>query len=241
MNRLSHQPKTLILAISVALGFGVLAVGCSGGNGNNMNGTNPGMTSTSANANANGMQANGGMQAGQGNSAQPASDTWITTKVKTALATMQGVDNSAVHVETNNGVVMLTGTASSQASVNAMKNAAMNVKGVTRVDTSGLHVGGSAMAGTSASASSAGMSAGMGNSHNPVSDTWISTKVMAKLHTIDGLDNSDLHVETNDGVVMLTGSVASDTKKDMAVAAVKSIQGVKSVDTSDLKVGTSSK
>ncbi len=81
------------------------------------------------------------------------------------------------------------------------------------------------------------MQAGSGDSQSPVSDTWITTKVRAKLHTIDGLDNSDISVETNNGVVVLSGHVASQDQLDTAVSAVKTIEGVKDVDTSMLETG----
>lgn len=81
------------------------------------------------------------------------------------------------------------------------------------------------------------MQAGSGDSQSPVSDTWITTKVQAKLHTISGLDNGDVSVETNNGNVILSGRVNSQDQLNTAVSAVKTIKGVKSVDTSNLKTG----
>lgn len=81
------------------------------------------------------------------------------------------------------------------------------------------------------------MQAGAGDSQSPVSDTWITTKVQAKLHTISGLDNGDVSVETNNGNVILTGRVDSQDQLNTAVSAIKTIKGVKSVDTSNLKTG----
>lgn len=81
------------------------------------------------------------------------------------------------------------------------------------------------------------MQTGAGDSQSPVSDTWITTKVQAKLHTISGLDNSDVSVETNNGNVILSGRVDSQDQLNTAVSAIKTIQGVKSVDTSNLKTG----
>lgn len=241
MNRFSHPPKTLILAGAIVLGFAMLGAGCS------QNNSDAGTTSNMANAGTSGNHAstsgnhaatsnsnadtNGGMSAGVGNSTQPVSDTWITTKVKTALATMKGVNNSDIDVETNNGVVTLTGTATSQDSIQAMASAAKHVKGVTQVNTSGLHV-------EATSANDEHLSAGVGNSHEPVSDTWITTKVLAALQTVNGLNNSGIGVETNNGIVVLTGHVDSQKKVDAAVAEIKTVNGVKGVDTSRLKIGS---
>src|SRR5699024_1755686 len=156
MNRLSHQPKALLAAITLGLGFAVVGAGCS--QNNDAADTAPSSpmagAATSGNragtGNADRMGAgdnqanadtNGDMSAGVGNSNQPVSDTWITTKVKAALATTDGIDSSEVDVETNNGVVTLTGSAASQDAVQAMAKVARDIKGVTRVDTSGVQVG----------------------------------------------------------------------------------------------------
>jgi len=56
---------------------------------------------------------------------------------------------------------------------------------------------------------------------------------------VDGLDNTDLGVETNDGVVALTGRVDSQQMLDAAVAKIKTVKGVKDVDTSRLDIGGS--
>jgi hyperosmotically inducible protein len=71
-------------------------------------------------------------------SEQPVTDTWITTKVKTELATTDGVSSMDIDVETLNGVVTLTGTLDSQMSIDKAVAAAQSVKGVKSVDSSGL-------------------------------------------------------------------------------------------------------
>ncbi len=73
---------------------------------------------------------------------QPVTDTWITTKVKSELATTEGVKSMDIDVETMNGVVTLTGTQASQAAVQKAVAAAKSVKGVKSVDASGLKAGG---------------------------------------------------------------------------------------------------
>ena len=73
------------------------------------------------------------------------------------------------------------------------------------------------------------------NSEQPVTDTWITTKVKAELATTDGVKSTDISVTTVDGVVTLTGVLASPTGVEKAIAAAKSIKGVRSVDASGLK------
>jgi hyperosmotically inducible protein len=71
-------------------------------------------------------------------SAQPATDAWITTKVKAELASTRGVDSTDVSVTTLNGVVTLTGVLANDMAVKKAIAAAQSVKGARQVDASGL-------------------------------------------------------------------------------------------------------
>ncbi len=73
-------------------------------------------------------------------------------------------------------------------------------------------------------------------SEQPISDTWITTKVKADLAATDGVSSTDISVETTNGVVTLIGVLDSKTAVDKAIATAKGIKGVKSVDSSGLKV-----
>lgn len=73
-------------------------------------------------------------------SAQPVDDTWITTKVKSSLLADTAVAGTRIDVDTVNGVVFLTGTAGSQAQVDAAKKLAAGIQGVSKVDASKLKV-----------------------------------------------------------------------------------------------------
>ncbi len=69
-----------------------------------------------------------------------------------------------------------------------------------------------------------------------VSDGWITTKVKAELATTKGIQSTDISVTTVDGVVTLTGVLQTKLAVKKAVAATRSIKGVKGVDASGLKV-----
>ncbi len=73
-------------------------------------------------------------------SSQPGSDTWITTKVKADLLATEDVSGLDLKVETVNGVVSLSGAVSSQAEKDRAVAVAKGIKGVTRVDASGIRV-----------------------------------------------------------------------------------------------------
>lgn len=63
-----------------------------------------------------------------------------------------------------------------------------------------------------------------------LSDTAITGKVKAKLMGKEGLDQSNIHVTTTNGVVTLKGSASNSDAKDLAEEKAKTVAGVKSVD-----------
>ncbi|WP_213605065.1 BON domain-containing protein [Pseudoxanthomonas japonensis] len=76
------------------------------------------------------------------------------------------------------------------------------------------------------------------DSSQPVTDTWITTKVKADLLATENVSGLDIKVETVDGVVTLSGAVASKAQKDKAIAVAKQIKGVKSVEASGLTLAS---
>jgi len=73
------------------------------------------------------------------------------------------------------------------------------------------------------------------DSDQPVTDTWITTKVKAELATTGGVKSNDVSVKTVDGTVTLTGVLPTKLAVDKAIAAAESVKGVKKVDHSGLK------
>jgi len=79
-------------------------------------------------------------EAEEADSSQPASDTWITTKVKTDLMATADVPGTTIDVETVNGTVKLAGTVDNKASADKAVAVAKKIKGVKSVDASALKV-----------------------------------------------------------------------------------------------------
>ena len=69
-----------------------------------------------------------------------AADAWITTKVKSEFGLTKGIEAGDITVSTNGGVVTLGGTVASAAEKLHAERVARHVKGVTKVDASGLTV-----------------------------------------------------------------------------------------------------
>ena len=63
-----------------------------------------------------------------------------------------------------------------------------------------------------------------------ITDTALTAKIKATLMSDDNIKSSDIHVTTTNGVVTLEGAVSSADAKAAAETAVRSIEGVKSVD-----------
>jgi hyperosmotically inducible protein len=62
-----------------------------------------------------------------------------------------------------------------------------------------------------------------------VSDTWITSKVKSTFLADSNLSGLDIKVETNQGVVALSGIVASSAERDLAIAKAGGIKGVKAI------------
>ena len=70
---------------------------------------------------------------------------------------------------------------------------------------------------------------------NAIGDKWITLKIHSQFVPEDALENSDIDVDTNRGVVMLNGTVASEAGRARAVAIAKATDGVNSV-TDNLRI-----
>ncbi len=66
-------------------------------------------------------------------------------------------------------------------------------------------------------------------SHQPVKDSYITTKVKAELAADHDTKARDIHVATVDGVVTLRGIAASAAEKDRAEQDAMRVKGVQAV------------
>ncbi|MEK1904254.1 MAG: BON domain-containing protein [Pseudomonas sp.] len=68
-----------------------------------------------------------------------------------------------------------------------------------------------------------------------VTDTWITSKVKSTFLADDSISGLDIKVETNQGVVSLSGIVPTDAERDLAIEKTKAIKGVHDVSADGLK------
>ncbi len=74
-----------------------------------------------------------------------------------------------------------------------------------------------------------GADAGADKARQAVEDTAITAKVKSKLLGTKDLKSTGIHVKTTNGAVDVTGTVSSTRQRDMALDAIRSVEGVVSV------------
>ncbi|WP_439640501.1 BON domain-containing protein [Nevskia sp.] len=160
-------------------------------------------------------------------------DTGITAKLKGRLASDARIEGSDISVETNNGVVTLSGSAKAGAAKEAAEELARNVEGVKGVDNQ--ITAPTALDTFVKDADKAADRAG-----EAITDTVITTKLKAALIADETTKGTAINVTTTDGRVTLSGKVTSGAEREKAISIATRTEGVKKVDADDLKVGSRS-
>ncbi|KOC87605.1 molecular chaperone OsmY [Winslowiella iniecta] len=139
-------------------------------------------------------------------------DSSVTAKVKAALVDDDAIKSTDISVETHSGVVTLSGFVASQDQAEKAVALTKTVEGVKSVSDK-LHV---------KDGKSQSMSGYAG-------DAATTSEIKAKLLADDIVPSRNVKVETNDGVVQLSGTVQNEAQSERAEGIAKAIEGVKSV------------
>ena len=143
-------------------------------------------------------------------------DPGITTAVKAKFAADDTVKAYQIDVDTKDNVVTLTGTVDNPEAKTVAVSMARNTDRVRDV-IDNLTVG----ANSEASAAD--------RVENAVGDAGITTEVKTKLLADSTVSGLKIDVDTEDGVVMLSGTVKTQAEKDQAVLLARQVGGVKDV------------
>lgn len=157
-------------------------------------------------------------------------DTAITAKVKAKLMGDDRLKNSHISVTTTNGVVTLEGSASSSSAKSAAQAAAKSVEGVKSVDNN--------LKTRATSKASAKTRDAVTKTERVASDSWITTKVKSEILASSVSKGFNVSVKTTHGVVVLRGTLPNRDAVDHVKDIASKVEGVKSVDTSALKVAS---
>jgi hyperosmotically inducible protein len=82
----------------------------------------------------------------------------------------------------------------------------------------------------SSGSAQSGTGATMQRAERAVDDSVITTKAKSALLADTTVKGSDIHVETNKGVVTLSGTVENERQRERAASIVRGLDGVKSVE-----------
>lgn len=140
------------------------------------------------------------------------SNSTIETQVKESFSKSKVLNSSTIAVTARNGVVYLEGTVDTNTQYEEAVTLAQATDGVTNVDVDKFTVK---------------------DSKAPLTDTYTTAKIKGTFlkASMQGKDISVLntHVETKDGIVYLSGSLDNSQQVTNAIAAAKSVDGVKQV------------
>ena len=149
------------------------------------------------------------------------SDMWITSVTKMKLAADSRTPATSINVDSRDGIVTLFGIVSSRESKSAATEITRGVSGVKHVDNQIEVV------------------APAGQEMVQARDEEIQQSVKTALNEHGDQENARIGVEVKNGVVRLTGTVASWQKNLSAVYVARSVAGVRSV-LNELRVETQS-
>lgn len=168
-------------------------------------------------------------------------DSWLTMKIHSQFVPEDALEGSDIDVDTNAGVVTLTGTVPTDAARTravAIAKATDGVKSVSdklRIAPSGpaaaREAGREAGAETRRAAGEAERDARetAGTAGRTVTDGWLKSKIYSQYITEDALEDADVDIDISSGAVTLNGTVATDAARSRAEAIAKGTDGVKSV------------
>jgi len=138
------------------------------------------------------------------------SDAALTGKVKARLAAEPQVNAFDIDVDSDHGVVRLSGTVDSEQARREAVRLTRRTEGVREV-IDDLEIGEPTF-------------------KENVDDAWIGTKIKAKLTAAPDIDPFNIDVDVNRGVVTLTGKVRTSYARDHAGELARQTRGVVEVD-----------
>ncbi len=137
------------------------------------------------------------------------SDSAITAKVSTKLAADPEVNPFEIDVDTNEGIVTLSGAVEEDFDRKEAERLALGTSGVKSV-INDITIG----------------ERGLGER---LSDGWITTKIKSKIAADPDLNPFNINVDTKEGVVTLSGRVKTELASAEAAKLARATEGVQNV------------
>ncbi|MDX1298011.1 MAG: BON domain-containing protein [Pseudomonas sp.] len=155
-------------------------------------------------------------------------DATLAATVKSKLLWNSNTEGLDIDVDAENGKVILNGSAQTPEAKELAGRLAANTDGVREVS--------NLLSVSKADSSAAKAQNAADDAAAAISDAWITSKVKSSLIYSRNLDGLSITVDTQQGMVNLSGKVLSNAEKQLAVETARNIRGVRGVDADALRV-----
>jgi osmotically-inducible protein OsmY len=159
-----------------------------------------------------------------GETDESATDSGLVARIQSKFYQHDNLRRSNVAVAADSGVVTLSGTVTSEARKRDAVAVARNTDGVSEVRDE-LKVDASVPPLPDREATG-GASEALVNASSAAADAWLTTKIQAAFYLDPDIKGGNIDVSTNQGVVTLTGEVASAAAGDQAKSIARDTDGV---------------
>jgi hyperosmotically inducible periplasmic protein len=155
------------------------------------------------------------------------SDTAITAELKGKITDDDLLNNTDISVDTQNNIVTLSGSVGTAEQRARAEELAKNTTGVLTVNNK-LEINADHSKGMTGDAGDKAKE-GYNETKGALSNARITSEVKLKFAADDRVKALNIDVDTNNGVVSLTGAVNSKAELQKAIQLAKSVDGVKQV------------
>lgn len=156
-------------------------------------------------------------------------DASISAAVRSRLSWSKLAHGPDTGVSTLDGKVTLVGAADSVASRSFAGRLALDTRGVVAVDNRLVVL-------LSTQARSQELDSPLHRVGQGIADSWITAKVKSTFMYSDNVDSSSISVSTAEGVVTLSGKLASEVERALAIEFAQNVRGVKRVVATELAI-----
>jgi osmotically-inducible protein OsmY len=157
------------------------------------------------------------------------SDEALNSSIATRIANDPTLKTDAIKITVEDGVATLSGMVATNAD-KAKAGRLAHVPGVKKVENKIVTREKAKDKATGTAGKVVGKTKeGASKTGEVVTDGWISTRIKTKFMGEETLRQSDIKVDTNDHVVTLTGTAATEAARAKAVALAKDVEGVNQV------------
>jgi osmotically-inducible protein OsmY len=161
---------------------------------------------------------------GASNTERAIKDAWLDGKLDTSLLFNEFLNSFAIDTEVQNGTAYLTGTVESDIDRDLAGEIAKSIKGIDKVDNQLLVDKAKARSGGNKDVAMENESF-----RQSVMNATVTARVKSKLLLNSNTSGMAIDVDSEDGMVILTGQVSSRQEKELAVLIAGNTEGVKSV------------